>query len=282
MISRVALPNNGQTYRFGFNGKENDNGVKGLGNQVDYGMRVQDPRIGRFLSLDPLQKKFPELTPYQFSSNGPIANVDLDGKEAEYYALKLAKNGAPDLTLIRSDENVGMFGSKLVPKRVVTYKEQTYTFEYKKGSENEWDFYEFVSHPDAYIKKYNLESDETQNTKYWADALLVVTTGATSTYRGAARNNAANQTEAAEASSTNRRTATVHNGNEEAVNPGNNGTSTSASTASNSSTAGTTGGNSSVSNASTSGMNNPNTRNAAALGNQVHYDQLNGSTGITD
>jgi hypothetical protein len=41
------------------------------------------------LSLDPLQKLYPELTPYQFSSNSPIAHVDLDGRESEYYLLKL-------------------------------------------------------------------------------------------------------------------------------------------------------------------------------------------------
>jgi RHS repeat-associated protein len=81
MISRVALPNNGQTYRFGFNGKENDNGVKGLGNQQDYGMRIYDPRVGRFLSVDPLTKKYAELTPYQYASNRPIEGIDLDGME---------------------------------------------------------------------------------------------------------------------------------------------------------------------------------------------------------
>jgi RHS repeat-associated protein len=81
MISRVALPNNGQTYRFGFNGKENDNGVKGLGNQQDYGMRIYDPRVGRFLSVDPLTKEYPWLTSYQFSGNNPILFIDLDGLE---------------------------------------------------------------------------------------------------------------------------------------------------------------------------------------------------------
>ena len=29
-------------------GRENDNEVKGIGDQVDYGMRVYDPRAGRF------------------------------------------------------------------------------------------------------------------------------------------------------------------------------------------------------------------------------------------
>jgi RHS repeat-associated protein len=68
-------------YRYGFNGKENDNEVKGEGNQQDYGFRFYDPRVGRFLSLDPLQKNYPFYTPYQFGGNSPIANLDLDGRE---------------------------------------------------------------------------------------------------------------------------------------------------------------------------------------------------------
>ena len=69
------------TYRYGFNGKENDNDVKGEGNQQDYGMRIYDPRVGKFLSVDPLTKSYPWYTPYQFAGNMPIANIDLDGLE---------------------------------------------------------------------------------------------------------------------------------------------------------------------------------------------------------
>ena len=68
-------------YRYGFNGKENDNEVKGEGNQQDYGMRIYDGRLGRFLSVDPLTKGYPELTPYQFASNSPLSGIDLDGLE---------------------------------------------------------------------------------------------------------------------------------------------------------------------------------------------------------
>jgi RHS repeat-associated protein len=82
MLSRVSLPGSGKSYRFGFNGKENDNDVKGgLGNQQDYGMRIYDGRIGKFLSVDPLTKSYPELTPYQFASNKLINSIDLDGLE---------------------------------------------------------------------------------------------------------------------------------------------------------------------------------------------------------
>jgi RHS repeat-associated protein len=71
-------------YRYGFNGKENDNEVKGEGNQQDYGMRIYDPRLIRFLSVDPITKEYPELTPYQFASNTPIQATDLDGLEANF------------------------------------------------------------------------------------------------------------------------------------------------------------------------------------------------------
>ena len=70
------------SYRYGFNGKENDDEVKGEGNQQDYGMRIYDPRIGKFLSVDPITSNYPELTPYQFASNTPIQAIDLDGLEA--------------------------------------------------------------------------------------------------------------------------------------------------------------------------------------------------------
>jgi|GEM_PF-3408784 len=71
------------SYRYGFNGKENDNDIKGEGNQQDYGMRIYDPRLGRFLSVDPLTKDFPWYTPYQFAGNTPIQAIDLDGLEEQ-------------------------------------------------------------------------------------------------------------------------------------------------------------------------------------------------------
>ena len=37
---------------FGFNAKENDDEVKGAGNQQDYGFRMYDNRIGRPPSID--------------------------------------------------------------------------------------------------------------------------------------------------------------------------------------------------------------------------------------
>jgi RHS repeat-associated protein len=71
------------SYRFGFNGKENDNEWHGAtGTLQDYGMRAYDTRVARFFAVDPIAYQYPMLTPYQFASNMPIAAIDLDGLEA--------------------------------------------------------------------------------------------------------------------------------------------------------------------------------------------------------
>ncbi len=75
-------------YRFGFNGKEIDNELYGNGNAQNYGMREYDPRLVRLnFSVDPLYKKYPELSTYQFASNSPIKNIDLDGLEGVIYSI---------------------------------------------------------------------------------------------------------------------------------------------------------------------------------------------------
>ena len=54
-------------YRFGFNGKEKDNnGELGLTN-YDYGFRIYNPGLGRFLSVDPLTKSYPSWPLLSFS-----------------------------------------------------------------------------------------------------------------------------------------------------------------------------------------------------------------------
>ena len=69
----------GSEYRYGFNGKEND---PDAGEAVqDYGMRIYDGRLGKFLSVDPLSVSYPWYTPYQFAGNKPIQYIDLDGLE---------------------------------------------------------------------------------------------------------------------------------------------------------------------------------------------------------
>ena len=71
----------GSGYRYGFNGKEKDNETKEVGNSYDFGARIYDPRLGRWSSLDPLMKKYPSLSPYNFCANNPAIFIDVDGKD---------------------------------------------------------------------------------------------------------------------------------------------------------------------------------------------------------
>lgn len=99
LSGRIYQPGN---YRYGYNGKENDNEVKGQGNQVDYGERIYDPRLGRFLSTDPLTRSFPFYSPYQFAGNTPIQAIDLDGLEPEFIIDKQGKLTKPMIALFNA------------------------------------------------------------------------------------------------------------------------------------------------------------------------------------
>ena len=76
-------------------------------NWYDYGFRSYDPQIGKFPQLDPLTDGYPELTPYQYGSNDPIANIDVDGLEG-FNAVQtldavIIKIAAKDYVLVLKD-----------------------------------------------------------------------------------------------------------------------------------------------------------------------------------
>lgn len=64
---------------------EKDDEIKGEGNSLNFGARIYDARIGRWLSTDPLEKKYPGLNPYHFTANNPILYVDKDGRDYGVY-----------------------------------------------------------------------------------------------------------------------------------------------------------------------------------------------------
>lgn len=95
-------------YRYGFNGKEKDSewGDKESGNIYDYGFRIYNPAIGKFLSVDPLAPKYPWYTPYQFAGNMPISAIDLDGLEPASSTMNTDAYGNRSLTRTYANGNV--------------------------------------------------------------------------------------------------------------------------------------------------------------------------------
>ena len=69
-------------YRYGFQGQEKDDEIKnGEGTSLNYEYRMHDPRVGRFFAVDPLTSKYPHYSPYSFSGNRVIDNIELEGLE---------------------------------------------------------------------------------------------------------------------------------------------------------------------------------------------------------
>lgn len=102
----------GTQYRYGFNGKELDKEVT----QYDYGFRIYDPRLGRFLSVDPLAAKYPFYTPFSFAGNKPIQCIDLDGAEEAIPYIQLAAfdriaGSTPGVSYVRGKKEDKLAGS---------------------------------------------------------------------------------------------------------------------------------------------------------------------------
>jgi len=66
---------------------EKDDEIKGEGNSYDFGNRIFDSRVVRWLSPDNIKK--PWLSQYQFASNNPINNVDPDGNDEIHFFYRL-------------------------------------------------------------------------------------------------------------------------------------------------------------------------------------------------
>jgi RHS repeat-associated protein len=68
---------------------EKDEEVKDAGNSYDFGARIYDSRLGRWLAVDPLYRKYINLSPYNFVDNSMINFKDPDGNKIEIaYTLK--------------------------------------------------------------------------------------------------------------------------------------------------------------------------------------------------
>jgi len=69
----------GDKYRYGFQKQEEDQEL--WGGAVFFKYRVEDPRLGRFFSSDPLEKEYPYYSPYAFSGNRVIDATEREGLE---------------------------------------------------------------------------------------------------------------------------------------------------------------------------------------------------------
>jgi RHS repeat-associated protein len=114
-------------YRYAFNGKEKENETNS--GAYDFGARFLDVRLGRWMSVDPKFRVFPEESPFVFGGNSPVLFLDNEGETKIVYVHVTRKDGKKE-TL------------KVVDADYIEYK-----MEYIKGSEN----------PSATYNSYDIE-----------------------------------------------------------------------------------------------------------------------------
>ena len=131
-------------YRYGFNGMEKDDEIKGNGNSYDFGARMYDSRLGRFLSIDPRVRDFPWQSPYVFADNNPTRMIDVDGE------------GAGDKVKVADVKKA----LSAVPDEGATYQFTLYVDQPKKGSRRKLKLPSDVGH--TFIKIVKTSADGKQ------------------------------------------------------------------------------------------------------------------------
>jgi RHS repeat-associated protein len=111
-----------RAYFYAFNGMEQDPELKGNGNSYTTEFRQYDPRLGRWLSIDPLASKEPGWSPYRAFFDNPIIYSDPNGlyeteRRANREAKKAEKKG------YNATVNKGVFDGKT---SYTVYVEKTY------------------------------------------------------------------------------------------------------------------------------------------------------------
>jgi RHS repeat-associated protein len=85
-------------YLFGFNGQEKLDEINGAGNDLDFGARVYDARLGRWMSIDPFNTFYPSHSGYSYALLNPICFIDFGGnyiidEKGNIVKFKIKKDG---------------------------------------------------------------------------------------------------------------------------------------------------------------------------------------------
>jgi RHS repeat-associated protein len=105
----------GDEHRYGFQDQETDKEL--WSGAVSYLYRIEDPRLGRFFSVDPLAPEYAYNSPYAFSENRVIDKIELEGLEM----APLTLGGSSSILTLSSADAILMEGTagRAIPNQIV-------------------------------------------------------------------------------------------------------------------------------------------------------------------
>ena len=104
----------GDAQPYKYNGKELDR--KGGLDWYDYGARMYDAALGRFMKTDRFSEKYVSLSPYQYGANNPVNNIDVNGDSiwytrngdivTMYVTAKIFNNSSDNINMARAAKDI--------------------------------------------------------------------------------------------------------------------------------------------------------------------------------
>ncbi|WP_338731492.1 RHS repeat domain-containing protein [Mangrovimonas cancribranchiae] len=168
------------SYRYGFQGQEKDDEVKGEGNSLNYTFRMHDPRVGRFFAVDPLDYKFPWNSPYAFSENRVIDAIELEGAES----LVLGTETSAAAIYAKGSGSGVIFDFSKSKIQVYTYKSQSKGYESDLGVARQAVVAYYPTASAENLEGKGKSTGFTLSKKILTGSVAVVTSGENDEYKG--------------------------------------------------------------------------------------------------
>ena len=151
-----------EEYRSGFQKQEKDKEL--WDGAMYYKYRVEDPRLGRFFSVDPLYAKYPYNSNYAFSENVVINAVELEGLEKDDVNKrgyeKMAKRQCEDEHFNNNSDDRNFSNRKTFKEKIITREikvqhiEKTESLEFPDSEEGETTRYSVILNKNSNFSLY--------------------------------------------------------------------------------------------------------------------------------